>query len=361
MIEKMLEERKLPELMRMNDGSEVTRENWQERRRELLDILAHHEYGKMPSPWGETTGKVISEIDHARGLADCTSVEITFPTPDGSAYTFPAEITVPRSATAENPAPVFVYISFGSNRHSCIEEIVEQGVIFAEFLISRVSADRKNSYTEGLDAHVFVDGKRKDDDWGKIGMWAFAASRLLDYLLPFDYVDKKRVGVIGHSRLGKTALWAGANDERFTHVFSNDSGCSGAAITRGKVGETFPRIADVFDYWFCENMQKISADVETSENTCFDQHFLLAACAPRKVYVGSAQLDTWADPISEYLCCHAASPAWELFGGAGFISPDRLPEAWDRFADGNIGYHLRPGEHFLSRHDWKRYIDFIKR
>ena len=234
-------------------------------------------------------------------------------------------------------------------------------MILAEFCIDNVSADRKNSYEERLDAHVFENGKRDDEDWGKIGMWAFAASRLLDYLLTFDYVDRKRVGVMGHSRLGKTALWAGANDERFTHVFSNDSGCSGAAITRKKVGETFPRIADVFDYWFCENMQKISKDVETSESVCFDQHFLLAACAPRKVYVGSAQLDTWADPISEFLCCHAASPAWEILGETGFISPDRLPDAWDRFADGNIGYHLRPGEHFLSRHDWKRYVDFIKR
>ena len=361
MIEKMLRERNLPELLRMKDGREVTAENWNERRQELLDILSEQEYGRMPGVFGETTAKQTAGNYHACGLAENRSLEITFPTPDGESFTFPVELTVPKCASRENPLPVFVYISFGTNRYSCIEEIVEQNVILAEFCMNSVSTDRKNTWFDNLDAHFFNDGKRKADDWGKIGMWAYAASRILDYLYTLDCVDKTRVGVIGHSRLGKTALWAGANDERFTHIISNNSGCSGAAITRKKVGETFPRIADVFDYWFCENMQTISKDVETSENTDFDQHFLLAACAPRKVYVGSAENDQWADPVSEYLCCAAASPAWEMLGKTGFIHPDKLPAAWDRYADGNIGYHLRPGEHFLSRHDWKRYIDFIKR
>lgn len=361
MIQKMLAERNLPELMKMNDGTPVTRENWRERRAEILDMLVKWEYGRMPAAFGETMAKVTAKNYHACGSADWHMVEITFPTPDGGNFTFPAEVTIPKSASKENPLPVFVYISFGTNRYSCIEEIVEQNIILAEFTMNSVSLDKKGTWCEGLDAHCFADGVRESDDWGKIGMWAFAASRLLDYLYTLDCVDKTRVGVIGHSRLGKTALWAGANDERFTHIFSNDSGCSGAAITRGKVGETFPRIADTFDYWFCENMQTISKDVETSEKTAFDQHFLLAACAPRKVYVASASEDSWADPVSEYLCCAAASPAWEILGENGFVHPDKLPDEWDRFAEGNIGYHLRPGAHFLSRHDWNRFIDFIKR
>lgn len=361
MIQNMLRERNLPELLKMNDGTPVTRENWRQRREEILDILAEWEYGRMSAPLGETAAKVTARNYHAAGSADWQAVDITFPTPDGGTYTFPAEITIPKSASKENPLPVFVYISFGTNRYSCIEEIVEQNVILAEFCMNSVSTDAKNTWFDHLDAHCFNNGKRKPDDWGKIGMWAYAASRLLDYLWTFDCIDRTRVGVIGHSRLGKTALWAGANDERFTHVFSNDSGCSGAAVTRGKVGETFPKIVDNFDYWFCENMRLISKDLETSASTNFDQHFLLAACAPRKVYAASADEDLWADPISEYLGCVAASPAWELLGEAGFVHPDRLPDAWDRFADGNIGYHLRPGAHFLSRHDWKRYIDFIKR
>ncbi|MBQ4353766.1 MAG: hypothetical protein IJC71_02620 [Clostridia bacterium] len=361
MIQKMLEERQLPQLLKMKDGTPVTKENWNARRLEILDILQTQEYGRMPEPLGETSAKVLAKNYHTCGQSTISTTEITIPTPDGKSYSFKTDITVPKSASAENPVPAFVYISFGGQRSSCIEEITEQNVILAEMVMNDVSTDRKNTWTEQLDAHWFEDGKRAPDDWGKIGMWAFAASRVLDYLYTFDCLDKSRVGVIGHSRLGKTALWAGANDERFTHVFSNNSGCSGAAITRRKVGETFPRIADVFDYWFCENMQNISKDIETSESTDFDQHFLLAACAPRKVYVASAEEDTWADPVSEYLCCAAASPAWELLGETGFVHPDRLPAAWDRFADGNVGYHLRPGAHFLSRHDWKRYIDFIKR
>lgn len=361
MLEKLLNERNLPEIMKMNDGTPVTRENWRERRREMLDILAEWEYGRMPEPCGATTAKEISKIDSVSGYAWTHTVEITFPTPDGQSFTFPIEVTIPESATAENPKPVFVYISFGEQRYSCIEEIVEQDVILAEFVMTTASVDGNDNWANLMDPHYIKDSKRKPDDWGKIGMWAFCASRVLDYILTLDCADKTRVGVIGHSRLGKTALWAGANDERFTHIFSNDSGCSGAAITRGKVGELFPRIATVLGYWFCENMQIISKNVETSESTNFDQHFLLAACAPRKLYVASAELDTWADPVSEYLGCAAASPAWELLGEPGFIHPDRLPAAWDRFAEGNIGYHMRPGKHFLSRHDWKRYIDFIKR
>jgi len=97
-----------------------------------------------------------------------------------------------------------------------------------------------------------------------------------------------------------------------------------------------------------------------SANTFHDAE-VAVLCAPRKLYVASAAEDTWADPVSEYLCCVAASPAWELFGIDGFVHPDNLPEAWDRFADGNIGYHLRPDGHFLSRHDWMRFIDFLKK
>ena len=360
MLDTLLKERNLPALMTMRDGSPVTAKNWPARRRELLDTLAREEYGVMPEKCGETTYKEIRRDRIAAGVAVEHLIEVTFPTPDGESFTFTAAVRIPDIASAENPVPAFVYISFGFPKYDPNEELANEGVIIAEFVMNAVAHDGEDHYATLLSPHLFEDGKRPPDGTGKIGMWAFAASRLLDVLLTYDCVDPARIGVVGHSRLGKTALWAGANDERFTHVFSNDSGCSGAAITRKKIGETFPRIANVFPYWFCENMQTVSASIEASESADFDQHFLLAACAPRKVYVASASEDDWADPTSEFLSCCAASPAWEILCLKGFVTPDRLPEPWDTLAEGNVGYHLRPGTHFLSRHDWIRYIRYIK-
>lgn len=360
MVKELLAQRQLPELMTMRDGSPVTRDNWSERRRELLDILSEYEYGRMPAYNGKTTAKIVGTESAAAGKAITQRVEITFPTPDGESFTFPIRLTIPTKATASFPQPAFVFISFGFPRYYPLEEIVDNDVIVAEMVMDDVAPDREDHYANGMAPHYIRDGKRDSDTFGKIGMWAFAASRVLDYLLTLDCVDKNRVGVMGHSRLGKTALWAGANDERFTHVFSNDSGCSGAALTRMKVGEQFPRIARVFPYWFCEKMQEISTSVEASEEAPFDQHFLIAACAPRKAYVASAMEDSWADPYSEFLACHAASPAWKLFDLDGFKAPERLPIPDEEFPDGCIGYHLRPGTHFLSRYDWIRYIRFLK-
>ena len=359
MIQKLLEERKLPALMKMNDGTPVTAENWNARRRELIDVLETMEYGRFPKKCGETTWKVVSTGESSAGKATKSRVEITVPMPDGASFTFPVTVSIPNTATADAPKPAFVYIFFAFLWYYPEEELVDNDVTVAEMWMNDVAWDT-DEHLEKMAAHFSKDGQRGPDTTGKIGLWAFAASCVLDYLLSLDCVDKNRVGVIGHSRLGKTALWAGVNDERFTHVFSNDSGCSGAAITRQKVGEDFPAICRRFPYWFCENMKEISGTVEDSENAPFDQHYLLAAVAPRKLYVASAEKDQWADPVSEYLCCAAASEAWEANGVTGFVHPDRLPENWDRFADGNVAYHLRPGTHFLSRHDWVRYCDFIR-
>ena len=106
-------------------------------------------------------------------------------------------------------------------------------------------------------------------------------------------------------------------------------------------------------------MKNIATSKDKWEKSDFDQHFLIASIAPRKVYVASAKEDEWADPVSEYMCCIAASPAWEEKGLTGFIHPDRLPECEEVFGEGNVGYHLRDGGHFLSRHDWKRFCAFL--
>ncbi len=171
-----------------------------------------------------------------------------------------------------------------------------------------------------------------------------------------DAIDKRRIAVAGHSRLGKTALWCAAQDERFAAVFSNDSGCSGAAITRGKVGEQIQNITEVFPYWFCSNYAKYA---NHEDEMPFDQHQLLACIAPRLLYVASAAEDEWADPYSEYLACVAASTAYQLLGQKGLVLSGQAYAPGLCLQGGSIGYHLRAGTHFLSRDDWQMFISFL--
>jgi hypothetical protein len=179
----------------------------------------------------------------------------------------------------------------------------------------------------------------------------------MDYAQTLDDVlDLKNSIVCGHSRLGKTALLTAATDERFAFAYSNDSGCSGAAITRKKNGETVKDICKVFPYWFCENYKKY---VDNEDNMPFDQHYLIASVAPRYAYVASAFEDKWADPDSEMLSCVAASGAYEKQGLVGFVCDNRLPKTGDIYHEGNIGYHLRAGLHYFSREDWNKAIAFI--
>jgi hypothetical protein len=187
---------------------------------------------------------------------------------------------------------------------------------------------------------------------------------VLDYILAERAdLDGSRVCVIGHSRLGKTALWCAAQDERFFAVASNDSGYGGAATSKGGTPESEKArdFADdrnaVWD-WFCNNFMNY---VDKENEKPYDQSWLLACIAPRLLYVGSAAEDFWADPTSEFVSTLWASQAWELLGKTGLVTPDKLPEAGDVCADGNIGYHMRPGTHFLSREDWNNYMNFLDR
>ena len=180
-------------------------------------------------------------------------------------------------------------------------------------------------------------------------------SRVFDYAQTLGGKLNINKGIVcGHSRLGKTALFCAAADSRFAAAYSNDSGCSGASVTREKRGERVREICDRFPYWFCENYKKY---IDNESGMPFDQHYLLASVAPRNVLIGSASEDIWADPYAEFLSCAAASPAFTN----GFVCPDRLPETNDCFFDGDIGYHLREGLHYFGREDWNRLIAFVSK
>jgi len=353
MINQKIKDRNLPELLKANDGTIIhTPEQWMKRRTELLNTLSSEVYGFTPESPASVTVRITETRNAFAGKAVWETLSLSFETPEGI-FSFPFALILP---AREKQSPVFLSISFRKeipDLYLPAEEIIDNGYGIAMFCYQDVTSDGPE--WDGIAAMYPRDPQ---SGWGKIGMWAFAASRVMDYLETRSEVDASQVCVAGHSRLGKTALWCSAQDERFAMAVSNNSGCSGAAITRGKVGETIDDITQRFPYWFCGKYQQWR---KREWEMPFEQHMLLSLTAPRKLYVCSAVEDEWADPESEFLACTAATDAWQIFSLPGLITPNHLPEADQPLHDGNIGYHLRTGTHFWSRTDWLYQIAFRNR
>ena len=339
MIEKLLKERDLPPLLP---------------REEMLGILQREIYGNMPAKPIRTEftqeDDIIRRFCAGHAVASRVTTECEL---ECGRFTFPFQVTVP---TGGGKYPLMIHINFrpdNPDRYMPTEEIIDGGFAVISIYYNDITSD-DGDFTNGLAGILFKDGIRRPDDPGKIAMWAWAAQRALDYAYtrPDDF-DLSAVAVCGHSRLGKTALVAAATDERFAVGYSNDSGCSGAALSRGKTGETVADIVDRFPFWFCENYYKYA---HNESKMPFDQHYLIACIAPRRALIGSASEDAWANPASEYLACAAASPAFKN----GFVCEDRLPEIDDMFFEGDIGYHMREGQHYFSRKDWQRLMKFCR-
>lgn len=351
-VDTLLAARDLPALLRFADGRPVTKDRWEERRTELVEILCREVYGNAPAAPAEVrvTEVKCKEKDFA-GKGRLRELTLAFDTDKGE-FAFPVTEILP---TEGKNVPMFVMLNFRPDipdRYLPVEEFLDAGCGVIRIYYNDVAFDGEDHFEGGLAAMY----DRTVYTWGKLRMWAFAASRVMDYLQTTDYADLSRVAVAGHSRLGKTALLTAATDTRFALACANNSGCSGDAITRGKVGERVKAITDRFPYWFCENYKKYA---EKEDEMPFDQHFLVAAIAPRHVALGAALEDKWADPDSQYLSACAASPAWELLGEKGFLHPDRMPLPGDCFDGGHVAYHLREGTHFFSRTDWRRYLCLI--
>lgn len=351
-IREELSRRGVPDLLTHANGVKISEsKEWSLRRSELIEILAREVYGYMPPPVSVTYEIISHNKNEYGGKVQYYAVRIKTETPE-SQFAFILNLFLPKS---DKKTPLLLHIAFRRDlpdKYMPIEEITDRGFALASFCYTDIASDSDDGFTGGI-AGLF---DRKIYNWGKISMWAWAASRALDYLVTLPEVDTEYIAVIGHSRLGKTALWCGANDARVKFVISNNSGCSGGAITRGKTGEHVRDITKNFPYWFCSKYSRYS---DNEDEMPFDQHYLIAACAPRKVLIGCAKEDTWADPLSEYLAAHAASDAYTLLNMKGFVGEDREPMAGDIFHEGNIGYHMRAGGHFLSRYDWNAYMDFI--
>jgi dienelactone hydrolase len=334
------------------------------RRAEVLELFRKHVYGRAPvgRPDDLKCETFDSAADAMDGKATRKQIKISYHGPGGEGA---LKLVLFTPNAAKQPVPCFVLIC---NRPAAenidptrvvkspfwpAEEIVRRGYAAAAFFNGDVVPDKHDGFKSGVFA-IYDQQPRPADAWGAIAAWAWGASRALDYLETDPAIDAKRVAVVGHSRGGKTALWAGAEDERFAMVVSNDSGCTGAAISRGKQGEHIRDINRGFPHWFNDNY-KAFADRENELPV--DQHMLDALIAPRLLYVASASEDKWADPQSEFLAGIHAGPVFKLFGLEGLAS-EIMPKADSPTQEGHIGYHLRTGKHNLTEYDWGCFMDF---
>ncbi|MCC6231445.1 MAG: acetylxylan esterase [Verrucomicrobiales bacterium] len=395
----------LPDPLKFSDGRIVrsAREWRRQRRAEVLELFRDQVYGHSPAPPAALRFVPVSEVRGALGgRAIRREVRVCFTgREDGPSMT--VLLYLPQGST--RPVPAFLGLNFKGNQgvtfepdlpvtdrwvrnepkegrvnHRATEasrgtestrwpvaDILARGYALATVYYGDIEPDHVEGWRAGVRGVFPVDPARAvdpnatgfplaDSDWGALGAWAWGLSRALDFLETESRVDAQRVAVLGHSRLGKAALWAGAQDERFAMVISNNSGEGGAALARRVFGETTARINALAPYWFCTNFKQYG---HREAELPVDQHELLALMAPRPVYVASAEKDLWADPRGEFLAAQGAEPVYALFGkgGLGTAVWPRVNQPVGDF----IGYHVRTGDHEVTLYDWNRYLDFADR
>jgi hypothetical protein len=240
-----------------------------------------------------------------------------------------------------------------------VETIIDRGYALATVYYGDVEPDHAEGWKDGVRAHIKEDQDGEPlalEDWSAISAWSWGLSLVVDEFGGLPDIDSSRIALLGHSRLGKTSLWAGASDPRFAIVISNNSGCGGAALSRRAFGETVKKINDTFPHWFCKNFKQYN---DNEAALPLDQHMLIALMAPRPVYIASALEDEWADPNGEFLSGKHAGPVYELFGKTG-VGVDEQPPLNHPVGD-SVGYHIRTGKHDVTQYDWEQYLDFADR
>ena len=362
----------LPDLLTSNNGEKITTiEDWQQKRRaEVLELFRTNVYGRAPI--GRPADLKFETVETKSGVMDGTAtlkrIKISYHGPGGEGA-INLVLFVPEKKM--KPAPCFLLIcnrgpeNIDPTRATKMpfwpaEQIVARGYAAAAFLNADVAPDRFDGFKTGVYPIFEKAGEeRPQDAWGAISAWAWGASRVMDYLQTDPDIDAKHVAVVGHSRGGKTALWAGAQDERFALTVSNDSGCTGARLIRHEHpgSETIQRINTGFPHWFAPNYHRFD---DRERELPVDQHMLLALIAPRLACVASATEDQWADPQGELLSCYYAAPVFRLYHEET-VSLTELPPPNSPVQDGQIGYHLRTGKHGLTEYDWNCYMDFADR
>jgi pimeloyl-ACP methyl ester carboxylesterase len=355
---------KLPELLLTSNGTTVKNASiWEKKRRnEILELFRENVYGRVPSTPYSKSFRLINEDKKAMGgSATLRQVDITINS-EGKTLDIHLTLFVPNNAA--KPVPAYLLIDNRGPEKTDpsrklksefwpAEEVMARGYAIAVFSNADVDPDNFDDFKNGI--HGLLDrGERKPDSWGTIAAWAWGASRCLDYFETDKDIDPEKVAVVGHSRGGKTALWAAAEDQRFAMAVSNESGCGGAALARRKYGETVARINSAFPHWFCTNYRKWS---NNEDSMPVDMHMLITLIAPGAVYVTSASDDLWADPRGSYLSLYYSLPVFRLFQKNTSL-PEQMPPLNRQVTSGQVAYHVRDGAHNMLLKDWNWFMDF---
>lgn len=377
----------LPDVLTLTNGRKVTtKKEWVEKRRpELLRLFETQIYGKVPVRSKDLHFRLLNEDREALGGLATRKEVAVYLTKDEKHY---LTVLMYLPNRRKGTVPMFFGINFKGNhaihpdeditfpsekrmiaygrkrmfpRGSAasrwpVEMLMEHGYGLATFYRGDIDPDFDDGFQNGVHPLYYKKGQTRpaEDEWGTLAAWAWGMSCAMDYFETDKDIDAKRIAIFGHSRLGKTTLWAGAIDPRFALVISNDSGCGGAALSRRKFGETVRAVNCQFTHWFCRNFWQYNDKEDTLP---VDQHELIALMAPRPVYIASAEEDRWADPKGEFLSGVYASPVYELFGLPG-LPVKEMPAVNQPVLSGTIGYHIRSGKHDINLYDWTQFVKF---
>lgn len=372
----------IPPILEFADGTPIkTKRQWKKRRKEILHIFEQEMYGVAPPVPRKVKFSIQSESKNEfNGKATKRRVNLYLDN-----FGNPIELLIYYPNNVKK-APAFLGYNFLGNytviddpeipltkqwvrnkgnikdnraseelrgsmsRRWPIEKIIDAGYALITLYYGDIDPDYNSGVKDGVHA-LYNDPKYT---WGSISAWAWGLSYVMNYIELDKRINKKQVAVMGHSRLGKTALWAGATDKRFAMVVSNNSGCTGAALSRRKFGERFDILIRVRPYWYSPNFAKYSGK---EEELAVDQHQLIALIAPRLVYVASAHLDKYADPEGEFLSLYYGSEVFRIFKLKG-LEIGKMPEINTPYFSGQAGYHLREGKHDILAYDWEQFLKF---